>query len=107
MNKTLDFWTEIKEIFKKLSEKYDVIWQKRKRILDTQLLVVFILKLVASHNKQQGYGSNLIEFWEDCFSKNIALPQDGPVLRTRAFETSGLNFISIRPSRHKASIFPN
>lgn len=78
MNKTLDFWTEIKEIFKKLSEKYDVIWQKRKRILDTQLLVVFILKLVASHNKQ-GYGSNLIEFWEDCASKNIALPQDKPI----------------------------
>jgi hypothetical protein len=48
--------------------------ERRKRVFGTQLLIAIILKLVQSKN-QQGYGSALIQFWEACVAKNIALPQ--------------------------------
>ncbi|MCC8417533.1 MAG: IS4 family transposase [Rickettsia endosymbiont of Bryobia graminum] len=48
--------------------------EKKKRVFSTQLLVAIILKLVQSKNRQ-GYGSNLIQFWEVCAEKNIELPQ--------------------------------
>lgn len=72
--KSLNFWSEAKEIFKKISDKFDSEWRKRKRVLGTQLLVTIILKLVQSKNRQ-GYGSTLIQFWEVCAEKNIELPQ--------------------------------
>ncbi|WP_375331701.1 IS4 family transposase [Candidatus Tisiphia endosymbiont of Temnostethus pusillus] len=72
--KSLNFWTEVKNIFKKISDKFDAEWQKRKRILSTQLLVAIILKLVQSKSRQ-GYSINLIQFWEVCTEKNIELPQ--------------------------------
>ena len=72
--KSLNFWTEVKNIFKKISDKFDTEWQKRKRILNTQLLVTIILKLVQTKNRQ-GYGSTLIQFWEVCAEKSIELPQ--------------------------------
>lgn len=74
IDESLNFWIEVKNIFKKISEKFDSEWQKRKRILSTQLLVAIILKLVQSKN-QQGYGSALMQFWEVCAEKNIILPQ--------------------------------
>ena len=50
MDKKLTFWLEVKEIFKKTSDKFDAKWQKRKRVLNSQLLVAFLLKLVESKN---------------------------------------------------------
>jgi hypothetical protein len=70
MDAKVDFWLEVKEIFRKISEKFDLLWQKRKRVLDSQLLVAFLLKLVESKNRQ-GYGSNLAQFWESCLDKGI------------------------------------
>jgi len=51
MDAKIDFWLEVKEIFRKISEKFDLSWQKRKRVLDSQLLVAFLLKLVESKNR--------------------------------------------------------
>ncbi len=45
MEESITFWSEVKDIFKQISEKFDTVWQKRKRVLSTQLLVTFILKL--------------------------------------------------------------
>src|SRR5690349_2858218 len=72
--RSLNFWSEVKEIFKKISDKFDSEWRKRKRVFGTQLLVAIILKLVQSKNRQ-GYGSTLIQFWEVCAEKNIELPR--------------------------------
>jgi hypothetical protein len=72
--KTLNFWSEVKNILQKISDQFDTKWQKRKRVLSTQLLVAIILKLVQSKNRQ-GYNSTLIQFWEACAEKNIDLPQ--------------------------------
>ena len=78
MDKKVDFLLEVKAIFKKVSDKFDSTWQKRKRVLDSQLLVAFLLKLVESKNRQ-GYGSNLVQFWESCLNQGITLPQDKSV----------------------------
>jgi len=61
-------------LFEKSCREMDQVWQKRKRILDTKWLVIFILKMVLSKNKQ-GYGSNLSQLWEACAEKGITLPQ--------------------------------
>ena len=76
--KSLRFWSGVKVIFSEVSNKFDSIWQKRKRTLNSQILVAFLLKLVQSKNKQ-GYGSNLAEFWESCIEKGVSLPQDKSV----------------------------
>ena len=70
----LSFWVKVHELFEQICINTDKLWQKRKRILDTKLLVVFILKMILSKNKQ-GYGSNLNALWESCGEKGIALPQ--------------------------------
>ena len=70
----LNFWIKVNELFEQVCLKTDQIWQKRKRILDTRLLILFIFKMILSKNKQ-GYSSNLNELWESCRGKGIALPQ--------------------------------
>jgi hypothetical protein len=70
----LDFWLKTSDLFEIICKDFDSTWQQRKRILNTKLLVVFILKMVLSKNKQ-GYGSNLNLLWESCAAKGIALPQ--------------------------------
>lgn len=78
MDTKVNFWLEVKQIFRTISEKFDSTWQKRKRVLDSQLLVAFLLKLVESKNRQ-GYGGNLVQFWESCLNQGITLPQDKSV----------------------------
>jgi len=36
---TINFWSEVKNIFKKISDKFDSEWRKRKRVLGNSLLV--------------------------------------------------------------------
>lgn len=66
------FWTKAGELFEQTCQAMDQVWQKRKRVIDTRLLVVFILKLVLSRNRQ-GYGSSLGALWEACSDKGITL----------------------------------
>jgi hypothetical protein len=74
----LNFWVKANELFEHLCVEGDKLWQKRKRILDTKLLVIFILKMVLSKNKQ-GYGISLNQLWDVCIEKGIALPQTNSV----------------------------
>ena len=52
------FWTKVGELFEQTCKSTEPVWQKRRRVIDTRLLVVFILKLVFSRNRQ-GNGSSL------------------------------------------------
>ncbi|NRB41840.1 MAG: IS4 family transposase, partial [Pseudomonadales bacterium] len=73
--KKQDFWNPIQAIIEEKCGEFDKVWQKRKRIIDTQFLVIFILKLVMSKNKQ-GYASVLNQLWE---SKELSALQPDPV----------------------------
>ena len=58
-----DFWSPIREIIEESCSKFDNVWQSRKRVITTHLLVIFIFKLVLSRNNQ-GYKILLNELWE-------------------------------------------
>lgn len=59
-----DFWSPVQQIIKETCSSFDKVWQTRKRVIDTHFLVLFILKLILSKNKQ-GYKSLLNEVWEN------------------------------------------
>lgn len=68
-----NFWPPIQKIIKDICLNFDQKWQKRQRIVNTHFLVLFIIKLIISKNKQ-GYKSLLNELWENnevsTFQKN-------------------------------------
>lgn len=71
-------WQKIITIVSVVADEFDQKWQKRKRILNTLLIVLFIFRLVFSKNKQ-GYGATIAELWDYCHKMNIRLPQAKPV----------------------------
>lgn len=72
-------WQKIITTVSDVAEHYDVTWQKRRRIISTLLLILFIFRLVFSKNKQ-GYGTTINELWDYCHRLNIPLPQEKPVV---------------------------
>ncbi len=70
-----DFWSPLQELIEQNCLEFDKIWQSRKRIINTQFLVIFILKLVLSKNNQ-GYKILLNELWE---TAEISSLQQQPV----------------------------
>jgi hypothetical protein len=77
-----DFWSPLHAVIEKSCASFDQIWQKRKRVINTQFLVIFILKLVLSKNKQ-GYKILLNEFWE---SKEFSILQQQPIAASSVCE---------------------
>ncbi len=69
-----DFWIQLHAILADCCAKFDETWQQRKRAITTEILVVFILKLVLSKNNQ-GYQILLNELWE---SSELACIQEKP-----------------------------
>jgi hypothetical protein len=72
-------WQKIITVVAAIAERFDNEWQKRRRVLSTLLIILFIFRLVFSKNKQ-GYGSTIAELWEYCHKLNIRLPQEKPVV---------------------------
>jgi hypothetical protein len=58
-----DFWSPLQLLIEETCTKFNKSWQIRQRVIDTQFLVIFILKLVLSKNSQ-GYKILLNELWE-------------------------------------------
>lgn len=70
-------WQRIIDIVFTVAEDFDQQWQQRKRTINTMLLILFIFRLVFSKNKQ-GYGTTILELWDQCRVMNITLPQKKP-----------------------------
>jgi len=71
-------WQRILHIVFQVAEEFDQQWQQRKRLINTMLLILFIFRLVFSKNKQ-GYGTTIMELWDQCRIMNIPLPQQKPI----------------------------
>lgn len=71
-------WTRIVTLVSQVATDFDKKWQKRKRVLNTMILILFIFRLVFSKNSQ-GYGLTITELWDYCHLSNIQLPQAKPV----------------------------
>jgi hypothetical protein len=57
------FWSPLQAMIEEICQYFDKVWQTRKRVINTQFLVTFILKLVLSKNSQ-GYKILLNELRE-------------------------------------------
>jgi len=71
-------WREIVSTLSEVCDEFDLKWRKRKRIVSTLLLVLFIFRLVFSKNKQ-GYKITINELWDQCKLLGVNLPQNKPV----------------------------
>lgn len=74
----IDLWKTIIGTVTQVAYDYDQQWQKRQRVLNSLLIMLFIFRLVFSTNKQ-GYAITTAELWEQCRTLNIDLPQPTPV----------------------------
>lgn len=74
----IDYWSSVKDIIDRLCKRYDALWQKRSRVLNTKIIVIMVFKIILS-NRHQGLAINLAEFWDTCVEKNIGLPQNKSV----------------------------
>ena len=71
-------WQKIIALVIDVAKEFDQQWRKRKRTIDTLLLILFIFRLVFSKNKQ-GYATTIIELWAQCRTMDVPLPQAKPV----------------------------
>lgn len=74
----VNLWKNIIGTVTQVAHDYDQQWQKRQRVLNSLLIMLFIFRLVFSTNKQ-GYAITTAELWEQCITLNIGLPQPTPV----------------------------
>lgn len=70
----LKLWGKVSTIISEVSLTYDATWQKRKRVIDSLLLVFLIFRLVFSKNTQS-YGTTISEFWHNGHRLKFPLPQ--------------------------------
>ncbi len=71
-------WMKIVDAAGELAAAHDRQWMKRKRILDSLIVVLFVFRLVLSRGGK-GYATVLAELWDQCRKLGIALPQREPV----------------------------
>jgi len=74
----VQLWRKLIGTVVAVANEFDRQWQKRRRVLNTLLIVLFVFRLVFAKNKQ-GYGTTLVELWDQCRLLNIPLPQTKPV----------------------------
>jgi len=71
-------WGKVVGIISDVAQQFDARWQKRKRVIDSLLLVFLIFRLVFSKNSQ-GYSTTISEFWYNCHRMKFPLPQKQPI----------------------------
>ncbi|MGB5750364.1 MAG: IS4 family transposase [Desulfobacterales bacterium] len=74
----IQLWQKIIALVIDVANEFDQRWRKRRRAIDTLLLILFIFRLVFSKNKQ-GYATTIIELWDQCRLMDVPLPQPSPV----------------------------
>jgi hypothetical protein len=74
----ITLWGKVITIIAEVAYEFDKIWQKRKRIIDSMLLIFLIFRLLYSKNSQ-GYGTTISDFWNNCRKMKFPLPQKEPI----------------------------
>ncbi len=74
----ITLWGKVVGIISDVAQLFDARWQRRKRVIDSLLLVFLVFRLVFSKNSQ-GYGTTINEFWYNCHRMKFPLPQKQPI----------------------------
>ena len=61
-----------------IAAAHDRRWQKRSRVLNTLLVMLFVFRLVFAP-RRQGYVTTLAQLWAQCRTLEVPLPQPQPV----------------------------
>ena len=69
-------WQELVGAATAAATAHDRVWQLRRRVINTLLVVLFVYRLMFSGN---GYTATLAALWEQCRACGIPLPQAEPV----------------------------
>ena len=64
-----------------LAAEQDRRWQRRSRVLNTLLVMLFVFRLVFAP-RRQGYTTTLAQLWAQCRALGVPLPQPQPVSDT-------------------------
>ena len=70
-------WEELIAAATAVAAREDARWQKRRRVFNSLLIMLFVFRLVLAP-RQQSYRITLCELWEHCRDAGIALPQEHP-----------------------------
>ena len=71
-------WLRIIDAATLLADAHDRRWMKRRRVLNSLIVMLFVFRLVLSRG-EKGYATVTAELWEQCRKLGIALPQREPV----------------------------
>ena len=71
-------WQEILAAVVRVANEHDSAWVRRRRVLNTLLVVLFVFRLVFAPGRR-GYAVTLAELWEQCRRLGVTLPQATPV----------------------------
>ncbi len=74
----VELWRDFVGIVAEVAEDCDPQWRRRRRTIGTLLVMLFVFRLVFSHNRQ-GYQITINGLWEQCRMLGVSLPQDHPV----------------------------
>ena len=74
-----DVWMKIVDAAGRLADEHDGRWMRRRRTLDTLIVMLFVFRLVLSGGSK-GYAKVVGELWEQCRKLGIELPQPDPVV---------------------------
>ncbi|WP_207627072.1 hypothetical protein, partial [Photorhabdus stackebrandtii] len=66
----MDIFNSLNQSFFETCEKIDKLWQKRRRTIDTKMVVLFLMKIITGKNKH-GYGYIINEIWDSCIREKI------------------------------------
>ncbi len=71
-------WLQVVDAATALADAHDRRWMKRRRVLNSLIVMLFVFRLVLSRG-EKGYATVTAELWEQCRKLGIALPQREPV----------------------------
>ena len=79
----VQLWHDIIGTAVAVAQDHDRVWQRRRRVLNTLLIMLFVFRLVFSTGRR-GYAITLAELWEQCRVLGVDLPQATPVAASAA-----------------------
>jgi Domain of unknown function (DUF4338)/Transposase DDE domain len=74
----VSLWEKVAHILHDVAAHYDQKWRRRKRVIDTMMLMLLIFRLVSSKNTQS-YGTTIDDLWDNCEKLKLALPQKSSI----------------------------
>ena len=72
-------WMKIIEAAGRLAAEHDLTWMRRRRVLNSLIVMLFVFRLVLSRGSK-GYATVVAELWDQCRKLRIDLPQHQPVV---------------------------